>query len=596
MSEQFTLQYSAATVQHLGIGLYKQLPQALAELITNSWDADSTKVDIYIDYNERIIKVSDNGNGMTFNELNKNFLTIAKNRRNNDNKGLSPKGRKVTGKKGLGKLALFGIANIIEVSSIKNNLLNSFELNYLTIKDTPDNNQYHPKALKIKQQVKQNHGTTIIIKDITLKTISKLDDLYLSLSKRFNKYSKDKFYVSLSDNYGNKKSLDENAFVNSIKPKSDVIEFTYKFPEDYEIDENNNRQKIFKDLKSKNVKGFIYTKKTPLRSTEQGFSVLSRGKLASEQSTTQFQDRANDLFYDYAVGYFDIDFLDDDIKNDYISTDRQSIRWEASDDLLHLKENLNGLMNITQAKWRKDRQNAKKKKITKTQNNNPIIKNLSEDSSFNKTDKKGLDNIIAILENDNVTITEIDKQNILENYTKNTVSYKKDNSVYKELIPSNFIVPKTVGNKIRMLREEMIEAADDKDQNKFILTQGLLLRAMIDSTTTTLLRKYWQQLNSDNLININGSARTIEKESDVDQLPFQTKYETMIRLLVKLGKIDNRRKESLIKLFDHNKITKHLDTLMHDSQNFPQFESLKIAWNTVSPQLLLAFNLIKTDE
>ena len=192
--------------------------------------------------------------------------------------------------------------------------------------------------------------------------------------------------------------------------------------------------------------------------------------------------------------------------------------------------------------------------------------------------------------------TEIDKQNILENYTKNTVSYKKDNSVYKELIPSNFIVPKTVGNKIRMLREEMIEAADDKDQNKFILTQGLLLRAMIDSTTTTLLRKYWQQLNSNNLININGSARTIEKESDVDQLPFQTKYETMIRLLVKLGKIDNRRKESLIKLFDHNKITKHLDTLMHDSQNFPQFESLKIAWNTVSPQLLLAFNLIKTDE
>lgn len=253
-------------------------------------------------------------------------------------------------------------------------------------------------------------------------------------------------------------------------------------------------------------------------------------------------------------------------------------------------------MNITQVKWRKDRQNAKKRKIAETQNNNPIIKNLSKDSSFDKTDKKGLDNITAILENDNVTITEIDKQKILENYTKNTVSYKKDNSVYKELVPSNFQVPKTVGNKIRMLREEMIEAADDKEQNKFILTQGLLLRAMIDSTTTTLLRKHWQQLNSDNLIYINGRTKTIEKESDVDQLPFQTKYETMIRLLVKLGKIDNRRKESLIKLFDDNKITKHLDTLMHDSQNFPQFESLKTAWDTVAPQLLLAFDFIKTDE
>lgn len=44
MSEEFTLNYHAATIQHLGIGLYKQLPQAIAELISNSWDADSHNV------------------------------------------------------------------------------------------------------------------------------------------------------------------------------------------------------------------------------------------------------------------------------------------------------------------------------------------------------------------------------------------------------------------------------------------------------------------------------------------------------------------------------------------------------------------------
>lgn len=100
MTNEYTLQYAASTVQHLGVGLYKQFPQALAELITNSWDADSTRVDISIDYSKKIIVVSDNGNGMTLEEINSNFLTIAKNRRNTKNQGLSPKfKRKFTGKK-----------------------------------------------------------------------------------------------------------------------------------------------------------------------------------------------------------------------------------------------------------------------------------------------------------------------------------------------------------------------------------------------------------------------------------------------------------------------------------------------------------------
>ena len=126
MSEEFSLNYHAATIQHLGIGLYKQLPQAIAELISNSWDADSHNVQISIDYKKKIIIVSDDGNGMSAKELNENFLTIARNRRLSDieNKetkeyGLSKLGRKVTGKKGLGKLALFGIADTIIIDSIQ---------------------------------------------------------------------------------------------------------------------------------------------------------------------------------------------------------------------------------------------------------------------------------------------------------------------------------------------------------------------------------------------------------------------------------------------------------------------------------------------
>lgn len=481
MSEEFTLNYHAATIQHLGIGLYKQLPQAIAELITNSWDADSHNVKININYKEKIIIVSDDGNGMSAKEINENFLTIARNRRltdkQNDEKretGLSKKGRKVTGKKGLGKLALFGIANTIIIDSIQDGKLNSFELNYNDIQSS-SNSVYHPKTINYDVETSEPNGTRITIKDITLKNLTKIDTLYDSLSKRFNKYSRTDFLVTLASDDGTIKELDEEVFINSIRPKEVETEFTFSFPDNFETLTNKQSQIVIHKLKEFHINGIIYTKKTPLQANQRGFSVLSRGKLASEQSVTQFQDRANDNFYSYAAGYFNIDFLDDDNKKDFISTDRQSIRWEADEKLIEIKENLNKLIGIIQREWRKRRSEAKEKKAQENIQKTPSL----AETTLSTEDKESINKISKALENDDVDVPEQTKQDILESAIKSTTSYKKDHSVYKELVPPNFRVPKTVGTKIRMLREEMLEAAEDKNIDRFILTQGLLLRAMI---------------------------------------------------------------------------------------------------------------------
>lgn len=590
MSNEFTLNYHAATIQHLGIGLYKQLPQAIAELISNAWDADSHKVDIYIDYSNKVITVTDDGNGMSFKELNENFLTIAKNRRLTDKEkdgitGLSKKGRKVTGKKGLGKLALFGIANTIIIESVQDGKKNSFELNYGEIQKAEEA-KYHPRTLEFEKNTSDKNGTKITIKDITLKSITNLNVLFESLAKRFNKYSREDFLVTISSDSGEIKELDETVFINSIRPKEEDIEFTFIFPDDFETLTSLQSQSIVNTLKSQNVTGVIYTKETPLQATRRGFSVLSRGKLASEQTVTQFQDRANDNFYSYAVGYFNIDFLDDDNRKDFISTDRQSIRWETDEELLILKENLNKIVGIIQREWRKKRAGLRSKKAKITQEKNPIVSN----TNFSTDDQRTIDNISEKLEKDNVNITDSDKQEILQVVARSTASYKKDHSVYKDLIPENFIVPHTIGTKIRMLREEMLEAAEDKQIERFILTQGLLLRAMIDSTSTTYIRKYWRESTDNNLIEQNGTIRNLQAESEVDSLTFATKYKTMVKLLVNHGKIDGRRKDSLISEFDNIQINKHLDLLMHDAENFPQFDTLKAIWNCVAPQLLHAFN------
>lgn len=594
MSEEFTLNYHAATIQHLGIGLYKQLPQAIAELITNSWDADSHKVQININYKEKIIIVSDDGNGMSAKEINENFLTIARNRRltdkQNDEKretGLSKNGRKVTGKKGLGKLALFGIANTISIDSIQNGKLNSFELNYNDIQSS-SNSVYHPKTIHYNVQIDEPNGTKITIKDITLKNLTKIDTLYDSLSKRFNKYSRTDFLVTLASDDGTIKELDEEVFINSIRPKEVETEFTFSFPDDFETLTNKQSQIVIHKLKEFHINGIIYTKKTPLQANQRGFSVLSRGKLASEQSVTQFQDRANDNFYSYAAGYFNIDFLDDDNKKDFISTDRQSIRWEADEELIEIKENLNKLIGIIQREWRKRRSEAKEKKAQENiQKNSSLV-----ETTLSTEDQKSINKISKALENDDVDVPEQTKQDILESAIKSTTSYKKDHSVYKELVPPNFRVPKTVGQKIRMLREEMLEAAEDKNIDRFILTQGLLLRAMIESTTTTLLKRYWEEASTHNLIIENNRPKTLTAKNKVDKLSFKVKYETIVRLLSRKGKIAPNRVQSLIDEFSNIRATEHLNTLMHDAHNFPQFDTLKTIWNAVAPQLLAAFELL----
>ena len=590
MSNEFKLEYHAATIQHLGIGLYKQLPQAIAELISNSWDADSRNVEININYTDMVITVTDDGNGMSANELNNNFLTIARNRRLSDSEkdgvsGLSKSGRKVTGKKGLGKLALFGIANTVIIDSIQNRKKNSFMLNYSAIQES-SSNIYHPQTICYEQDTLEPNGTKITIQDITLKALTPIDNLYESLSKRFNKYSRDDFLVRITSEKGEVRELDETVFINSIRPKSEDIEFTFEFPKDF----SNETSEIINKLSNKGITGTIFTKKTPLTAKKQGFSVLSRGKLASEQSVTQFHDRANDRFYDYATGFFDIDFLDKDPKKDFISTDRQSIRWEADEELIEIKDNLNKLMGIIQRTWRKKRSEAKVKKAKEVQENTPLIMQ----TKLSEEDQKIIDTIGSKLEDDNINISNTDKQLILSLITQSTISYKKDNSVYKELVPKNFSVPETVGTKIRMLREEMLEAAEDKEIGRFILTQGLLLRAMIESTTTTYLRKYWEEASKNDLIiNHNEKVRKLSNVSDVDGLAFATKYQTMIRLLAYHGLISNQRVDSLIQEFHNVQVNRQLNLLMHDSQNFPQFQTLKQIWNCVAPQLLLVFDKIK---
>jgi len=114
--------FSPRILDHLGISAYNSVRKCLTELVANAYDADAREVTItlpdIIDENA-IITISDNGNGMTAEDISQKFLHIGRNRRDEGEKTSS--GRLVIGSKGIGKLAGFGIASRLRLTTYKNN-------------------------------------------------------------------------------------------------------------------------------------------------------------------------------------------------------------------------------------------------------------------------------------------------------------------------------------------------------------------------------------------------------------------------------------------------------------------------------------------
>ena len=154
---------------------------------------------------------------------------------------------------------------------------------------------------------------------------------------------------------------------NSNDIPEDKCQFVWKFPEDFEKDFDTETYK-FKDLfefgKVKGVQGKIYTSQTPLNKDVQGIVLFSRGKLVQEHSS--FDDRANDNFFQYMSGSFDVDFIDNSFDVDNCSTDRKSLAWDIdeNEELFKLQELIKKLVSIAQKKWREQRKAEKKRKVS----------------------------------------------------------------------------------------------------------------------------------------------------------------------------------------------------------------------------------------
>ncbi|HEM5494889.1 ATP-binding protein [Streptococcus suis] len=391
----FSMGFDPNTIDHLGIKLYSQFPPVLAELVSNAYDAEAENVIIKIDRENNLISIKDDGVGMTHNEINEAYLVIGRNRRVATNSGKSKNNKRfVTGKKGLGKLAIFGIAKTIIITSVSEGLKNSLKINYDNLKGTIP--PYKPEALVEYEETSDGCGTEIVIEDFTIE-ISSLNALAIGLAKRFNFFD-DSFKVTLVDDNDGQIEVSKKLYTETIE-----TQFSWTFPDDFQSE--INEKVAYKFLNDKQITGKISTASTPLRKMDQGFNVYARGKIAAQN--TFFNDRSNDNFNQYVFGSFNIDVLDEDNQEDVIGTARQTILWEQNEDLGKIKNYLDTLIKDIEKDWRKKRAEQKNTDLEEiipqdfyeglSKNEKAQINRIKKSLLTNSVDKEEVKPILDIL-------------------------------------------------------------------------------------------------------------------------------------------------------------------------------------------------------
>ncbi|CAC9621903.1 hypothetical protein [uncultured Gammaproteobacteria bacterium] len=344
----YSIKFDPQTIEHLGVKMYSTLPPVLAELISNAYDADAEKVSIEFQNDPKSIVITDDGNGMSYDELNNSYLVIGRDRRKNNDDVSPKKTRKVTGRKGLGKLAMFGIAQTLKIESIQNHLKNGFIIDYQSMINSPSG-EYRPKDLfNENTQCSDDNGTKITLIGIQRSSNFNIDCIAKSLASRLNFFDKNDFEINLS--------LDSEITCINKEYKTNNLETEFK----WELDDD-----IFSDIRSfvndHTITGYLASTETPISGNKDllGVALFARGKLVNNRSFYEIQTSSSHA-YGYITGEIHINYIDDN--DDYISTARDSLIW-SNNDLKPLSDFLQRLIRAVASDWIIKRQKKVKDKV-----------------------------------------------------------------------------------------------------------------------------------------------------------------------------------------------------------------------------------------
>ena len=368
MAVDYSMRISRLTVDKLGVKLYDKVSAVIAELIANAYDADATDVTVRAPMGQFLatraggtvsdkgfdIQVVDNGIGMMPQQVQDHFLVVGAERRTDPARGGTSEGfkRKVMGRKGVGKLAPFGICKTIEVISAGGDLVDGTgadagSIGYLTshiildyddivaLGNEPDE-RYKPTVGDLDESHSPESGTQIILKDFNFRRVPEIKVLGRQLAQRFGISSQD-WRVELLDNTRSDLSPEAiGGFHIDTMPNTRLTfrqDRTVLGPDD--SPDAGLAAGFDHDDAFYPVTGWMAYSRAPYSDELMaGVRVYCRGKIAAQ--TAIFNQRAGFTgehnIRSYLVGELHADWLDED--EDLIQTDRRDILW--SDELAML--------------------------------------------------------------------------------------------------------------------------------------------------------------------------------------------------------------------------------------------------------------------
>lgn len=379
-NDKYTLKLTLNVLKHLGFNLYSNVPAVLSEVVANAYDADALRVNIKLDKDNEQIIIEDNGHGMTLKDINEKFLLVGYDKRRNG-EGYSKKfNRPVMGRKGIGKLSLFSIANNIKIYTTRRNEdlgrdeINGFELDRKKIeKDIKEKKIHHPKDLPV-DGISLQQGTRLIISQFKKKFNFRPEFLRRRVARRFTVLN-DNFRVVVD---GIRVQITDRNFFRKVN----FIWFIgdYNDQEElsgYTFEEVNKVSGDVDDQSGYTINGWIGSVEYPSDLSQDGvnnnkLSILVRGKMAQEDIFDSFNEGG--IFIDYLIGEVHADFLDYDHLEDIATSSRQKIN-EEDERYKILLEHVYKILKHIQNVWTDMRRKSKEKKvIEKAENLSPKLK------------------------------------------------------------------------------------------------------------------------------------------------------------------------------------------------------------------------------
>lgn len=334
----YKMTISRTTIDKLGVKLYDKVSAVVAEVIANAYDADATEVDVEIPLGQYLafksgdtiidkkfqIKIIDNGHGMVPQEINAFYLPVGKDRREDPKRGATSRTnqRAVMGRKGIGKLAPFGICRTIEVLSsggekTKEGYLTAhLILEYESILQETDE-PYYPIPGKHDQTYRTSTGTTIVLRDFLYKKIPQEDAFHRQIAARFGIKRPD-WVIRIVDSLSQ-----EQGFVIGD------LEISLLEGARIEVDE---RPVILEDGTKLPVTGWVGVSKEAYKDEIMaGIRVYARGKIVAQTRDFDIPSgfTGEHTIRSYLVGVINADWLDADDGDDLIRSDRQDILWSS---------------------------------------------------------------------------------------------------------------------------------------------------------------------------------------------------------------------------------------------------------------------------